>query len=85
MEENLHDGIAVAAVYVDSFLTDDFTAANVNTSSWFILFLFSYAVALFRYVNGSGNAINFLFDSHCWNNRGITDREPGFSSSYQLW
>ena len=50
-EENLHDSIAV---YRDSFLTDVFTVLNVNTSSGCILFLCSYAVALFRYVNGRG-------------------------------
>ena len=50
-EENLHDSIAV---YGDSFLTNVFTVSNVNTSSGCILILFlcSYAVALFRYVNG---------------------------------
>ena len=42
------------------------------------MFLYSYAVALFRYVNGSGNVTNFLFDSHCRSSSGITDRESGF-------
>ena len=75
-EENLHDSIAV---YGDSFLTDVFTISNVNTSSGCILFLCSYAVALFRYLNGRGNGTYFLFDSHCWNSGGITDGGPGFS------
>ena len=75
-EEDLQDS---TAVYGDSFLTDVFTVSNVNTSSGCILFLCSYAVALFRYVNGRGNVIYFLFDSHCRNGRGITDEGPGFS------
>ena len=65
LEENLHDSIAV---YGDSFLTDVFTVSNGNTTSGCILFLCSYAVALFRYVNGRGNVTYFLFD--CRNNRG---------------
>ena len=76
LEENLHDSIAV---YGDSLLTDVSTVSNVNTISGCILFLCSYAVALFRYVNGRGNVTYFLFDSHCRNSRGITDGEPGFS------
>ena len=76
LDENLHDSIAV---YGDSFLSDVFTVSNVNTSSCCILFLCSYAVALFRYVNGRGNVTYFLFDSHCRNSRGITDGGPGFS------
>ena len=48
-EENLHDSITV---YGDYFLTDVFTVSNVNTSPGCILFLCSYAVASFRYVNG---------------------------------
>ena len=47
LEENLYDGIAV---YGDFFLTDAFIVTNVNASSC-ILFLCSYAVALFRYAN----------------------------------
>ena len=51
LEENHHDSIAV---YVDSFFTDAFTVANVNVSSGYILFLFSYAVVLLRrYANES--------------------------------
>ena len=76
MEENLLDSIAV---YGDSFLNDVFTVSNVNTSSVCILFLFGYAVALFGCVNGRGNVTYFLFDSHCRNSRGITDRWPDFS------
>ena len=76
LEENLHDSIAV---YGDWFLTDVFPVSNVNNSSGCILFLCSYAVALFRYVNGRGNVTYFLFDSHCRNTRGITDVGPGFS------
>ena len=76
LEENLHDSIAV---YGDSFLTNVFTVSNVNTSSGCILFLCSYAVALFRYVSGRGNVTYFLFDSNCRNSRGITDGGPGFS------
>ena len=64
---------------METFVTDVFTVSNVNTSSGCILFLCSYAVALFRYVNGRGNVTYFLFDSHCRNSRGITDRGPGFS------
>ena len=77
LEENHHGSIAV---YVDSFFTDAFTVANVNVSSGYILFLFSYAVVLLRrYANESVNVTNFLFDSCCKNSRGITDREPSFS------
>ena len=61
LEKNLHDSIAV---YGDSLLTDVFTVLKVNTSSGCILFLCSYTVALFRYVNGRGNVTYFLFDSH---------------------
>ena len=73
LEEHLHDSIAV---YGDSFLTDVFTVSNVNTSSGCILFLCSYAAALFRYVNGRGDVTYFLFDSHCRNSRGIRDGRP---------
>ena len=76
LEKNLHDSIAACG---DSFLTDIFTASNVNTSSGCILFLCSYAVALFRYVNGRGNVTYFLFDSHCRNSRGIINGGSGFS------
>ena len=76
LEENLHDSIAV---YGDSFLNDVFTFSNVGTSSGCIQFLCSYAVALFRYVNGRRNVTYFLFDSHCRNSRGITDGGPDFS------
>ena len=58
-------------------LTDVFTNSNVNNSSGFILFLCSYAVALFKYVNAAGNLTSFLFDLDCRNSRGIT--KPGFS------
>ena len=58
LEEDFHDSIAV---YGDSFLTDVFTVSNVNFSSSCILFLCSYAVALFRYVNERGNVIYFLY------------------------
>ena len=76
LEENLHDSVAV---YGDSFLTYVFNSSNVNNSSGCILFLSSYAVALFKYVNAAGNSTYFLFDSHCRNSRGITDCESGFS------
>ena len=77
MEENHHDSIVI---YVDSFFTDVFTVANVNVSSGYILFLFSYAVVLLRrYANESVNVTNFLFGSCCKNIRGITDRESSFS------
>ena len=59
LEENFHDSIAV---YGHSFLTYVFTVANVNTSPGCMLFLCSYAVALFRYVNGLGNSAYFLFN-----------------------
>ena len=75
LEENLYDGIAV---YGDFFLTDVFTVTNVNASS-FILFLCSYAVALFRYVNWSSNITYFFVDSHCNYSRGTTNGKPGFS------
>ena len=75
VEENLHDSVAV---YRDSFLTDIFYNSNVNNSSGCILFLCSYTIALFKYVNAAGNSTYFLFDSHCRNSRGITDGEPGF-------
>ena len=42
-----------------------------------MLFLCSYAVSLFRYVNGIGNVAYFLFESHCRNSRYITDGQPG--------
>ena len=58
LKENLHDS---AAVYGDSFLTDVFNSSNVNNSSGCILFLSSYAVALFKYVNAAGNSTYFLF------------------------
>ena len=60
-------------------MTDVFTASNVNTSSASIMFVYSYAIALLRYVNGRDNVIYFLFDSHCRNSHGITDGKPGFS------
>ena len=75
-EKNFHGSIVV---YGDSFLTDIFTFSNVNTSSGCILFLCSYAVALFRDVNGRGNITYFLFDSNSRNSRGITYEGPGFS------
>ena len=46
LEEHLHDNRV--AVYGDSFLTDVFNNSNVNNSSGCILFLCSYAVALFK-------------------------------------
>ena len=76
LKENLHDSVAV---YGDSFLTDVFNNSNVNNSTGCILFLCSYAVALFKYVDTAGNSIYFLFNSHCRNSRGITDGELGFS------
>ena len=76
LEENLHYGIAV---FGDSFLTDVFNISNANNSSGCILFLCSYAVAMFKHVNGAGNVSYFLFDSHFSNSRGITDGEIGFS------
>ena len=69
LEENLHDGIAV---FGDSFLTDLFDIFNANNSSGCILFLCSYAVAMFKHVNGAGNVSYFVFDSHCRNSRAIT-------------
>ena len=76
LEENLHDGISI---YGDSFLTDVFNISNANNSSGCILFLCSYAVAMFKHVNGTGNVSYFLFDSYCRNSRGITDGEIRFS------
>ena len=70
LEENLHDGIAI---YGDSLITD---VTDVTDQ---ILFLCSYAVAMLKHVNGTGNVSYFLFDSHCRNSRGITDEEIGFS------
>ena len=61
LEENLHDSIVVSE---DSFLPDAFTVSNVNTSSGCLLFLCSYAVALFKYVNRRDNETYFLFESH---------------------
>ena len=58
-EENLHNSIAVSG---NSFLTHVFTVSSVNTSLGCILFLCSYAVALFRYVNGRDNVTYFPFD-----------------------
>ena len=75
-EENLHDSVAV---YGDSFLNDIFNNSNVNNSPGCILFLYSYGVSLFRYLNAAGNSTYFLFDSHCRNSREITDCESGFS------
>ena len=43
------------------------------------MFLCSYAVDLFRYMNGSGNVTYFLFNSCCRNSREITDEKPGAS------
>ena len=71
--------IVSIAVYGDSFLADVFTVSNGNTSSGCILFLCSYAVASFRYVNGKGNVTYFILDSYCRTSRGITDGGPGFS------
>ena len=76
LEEHFHDSIAV---YWDSFLTDVFTVSNVNFSSSCILFLCSYAVALFRYVNERGNVTYFLFDLHCRSSQGITAGGSDFS------
>ena len=76
LKENLHDGIAV---FGDSFLTDVFNIFNANNSPGCILFLCSYAEAMFKHVNGAGNVSYFLFDSHFSNSRGITDGEIGFS------
>ena len=76
LEEDFHDSIAV---YGDSFLTDVFTVSNVNFSSSCILFLCSYAVALFRYVNERGNVIYFLFDFNCRSSQGITAGVSYFS------
>ena len=76
LDENLHDSITV---YGDSFLTDVFNISNENNSSGCILFSCSYAVAMLKHVNGTGNVSYFLFDSHCRNSRGITDGEIGFS------
>ena len=76
MEENLLDSLAV---YGDPFLTDVFNISNVNNSSGCILFFFSYAVAMLKNVNGTGNVSYFLFDSTCRNSREITDGEIEFS------
>ena len=72
LEENLHDSVAV---YGNSFFTDVFNNSIVSNSSGCILFLCSYAIALFKYVNAVGNSTYLLFDSHCRNRRRIT----GFS------
>ena len=69
LAENLHNGIAV---FGDSFLNDIFDTSNANNSSGCILFLCSYAVAMFKHVNGAGNVSYFVFDSHCRNSRAIT-------------
>ena len=74
LEENLHDSVAV---YGDSFLADVFNSSNVNNSSACILFSFSCAVALFKYVNAAGNSAYFAFDSQCRNSCGIRDGTPG--------
>ena len=42
------------------------------------MFLYSYSVALFRYMNEAGNVVFFLFDSYCMNSRRITNGELGF-------
>ena len=57
LEENLQDSIAM---HGDSFLTYVFTNAKVNNTTGRVSFLCSYAVDLFRYVNGTGNAAYFL-------------------------
>ena len=75
LEKNLHDSVAV---YGDSFLTDVFNNSNINNNSGCILFLCSYAVASFKYVNAAGNSIYFLFDSYCRNSRDITVGQSGF-------
>ena len=75
LEENFHDDIAI---YGESFLTV-FNISSVNNGSGCILFLCSYAVAMFKHVHGTGNVSYFLFDSCCRNSRGITDGEIGFS------
>ena len=74
LEENRHDG---RAVYADSFLTDVFNI--YNNSSGCILFLCSYAVAMFKHMNGTCNVSYFLFDSHYRNSREIADEEIRFS------
>ena len=61
LEENLHGSRVVSE---NSFFPDAFTVSNVNTSSGCTLFLCSYAVALFKYVNIRGNETYFLFESH---------------------
>ena len=60
LDETLHDSLAV---YGDSFLTDVFSISNANNNSGCIVFLFSYAVAMFKHVNGIGNLSYFLFDT----------------------
>ena len=46
LDETLHDSLAV---YGDSFLTDVFSISNANNNSGCIVFLFSYAVAMFKH------------------------------------
>ena len=60
LDETLHDSLAV---YGDSFLTDVFSISNANNNSGCIVFLFSYAVAMFKHVNGIGNLSYFFFDT----------------------
>ena len=57
LDGNLQDSIAM---HGDSFLTYVFTNAKVNNTTGRVSFLCSYAVDLFRYVNGTGNAAYFL-------------------------
>ena len=57
LEENLHDSVAI---YGNSFFTDVFNNSIVSNSSGCILFLCSYAVVLFKYVNAAGNSTYLL-------------------------
>ena len=71
-EENLQERIAAQW---EPLLRDIFVlSANINDSSTeCVLFLCSYAVALFRCINHDGHVYYFLLDSHSRNSRGITD------------
>ena len=52
--------------------------------------LYSYTVALFRYMNEAGNVVFFLFDLYCMNSCRIANGELGFlvliklDSSFQI-
>ena len=82
LEDNLWDGIAVLG---NCFLIDVNENTNLNTSTVCISFLCSFAVALLKYVNGTGIvALIYIFDLQCRNSCRITDGETSFFSSYEV-